>query len=621
MEKKDFTKKEIIEVQPKIRQPMKVPGRNIFINTLNIVTSPVKPLGRRYQTRWHQGKHHFVLDTFLILIILTLIAVNSYFFITYKNLIAGDRGIDLNLALPSAVTSGQEITLEIAYGNNKNLTLNQTELELLYPSGFVFSKSLPEPEPGTNNLWELGAVETGGVGIIKVTGRIFGEVPKSERFSTILRFFVGRSQVLSQQVKVKKIIFNDSNFSLDFYAPEAVLKNRTESYTVAYNFSGELNHQPVKIDLILPTDFNLTASQPQLTDKNQWLLGELTGTTTGEVSFSGFFTADEESSKEFSANLFLALGDNWYQQVKAAEQVKIIKPTVEISYQADHLVADWGDSINYTAKIKNTGDSQLADLTLRMIIDPQYYDLNQSELAGAKIENKKIIWGQQSNTIFSLLDPGKEVNFNFQLKLKSVAPSDSNVTLASRVELYSQKAGEFIKGVFLGESSVVNIKLNSPIIFSSVGRMFGPNGEQFGFGPVPPKVNLPSSYRIFWTISGNTNELKEAKVYATLPGSVKWTGIASISGGQEISFDQVSRTVSWDIGSLPINSQNQLQASFLLSVTPNSQQIGLVLPLINHSIFQAKDGFTGSKLERRVGGVTTDIPGDPQVAGQGRVVK
>jgi len=66
-------------------------------------------------------------------------------------------------------------------------------------------------------------------------------------------------------------------------------------------------------------------------------------------------------------------------------------------------------------------------------------------------------------------------------------------------------------------------------------------------GPVPPKVEQPTTYTVVWTVDNTSSAVGNAKVTATLPPHVKWLNETSPSG-ESVSYDQNSGLVTWEIG-------------------------------------------------------------------------
>jgi len=58
---------------------------------------------------------------------------------------------------------------------------------------------------------------------------------------------------------------------------------------------------------------------------------------------------------------------------------------------------------------------------------------------------------------------------------------------------------------------------NSEANFVSEVRYFTPEGAPLGTGPLPPKVDKRTVYRVFWKLDNSLHQLDEIKVEAILP--------------------------------------------------------------------------------------------------------
>lgn len=86
---------------------------------------------------------------------------------------------------PKEVTSGQEIPITLSIVSNTSETLNNVLLNAEFPFGF--STTNPDPAPSfSNNVWNLGSIESGGKKVVKIKGVLQGqnEEERTFRFST-----------------------------------------------------------------------------------------------------------------------------------------------------------------------------------------------------------------------------------------------------------------------------------------------------------------------------------------------------------------------------------------------------------------------------------------------------
>jgi hypothetical protein len=135
------------------------------------------------------------------------------------------------------------------------------------------------------------------------------------------------------------------------------------------------------------------------------------------------------------------------------------------------------------------------------------------------------------------------------------------------------------------------------------------SGGFVNVGPVPPTVNQTTGYAVVWKIANIVNAVAGAKVTATLPTYVTWTGQSNASSGA-ITYNSVTRTVTWDLGDLGANS-GATQASFQVNLTPSISQKGISPSLTSSPVLTGYDRFAQTSLSVTGNAATTDTVGDP----------
>ncbi len=140
-----------------------------------------------------------------------------------------------------------------------------------------------------------------------------------------------------------------------------------------------------------------------------------------------------------------------------------------------------------------------------------------------------------------------------------------------------------------------------------------------GTGPVPPVVGRETRFTTAWNITNPGNELRNARLVATLAPGVSWQSATQGLGSTLPTYNASTRQVVWDIGAVPFGAgagAPKVSGGFTVSVTPASNQVGDTLPIITSAVFTGKDPFTGKQVEVNLRDLTTSSLG----SGDGRVV-
>jgi hypothetical protein len=149
------------------------------------------------------------------------------------------------------------------------------------------------------------------------------------------------------------------------------------------------------------------------------------------------------------------------------------------------------------------------------------------------------------------------------------------------------------------------VKVTSKIVFEFLAKYYTAEGDQLGFGPLPPQVNQTTSYWLFWKIRSGSNDLKNIIINGTLPDNVSFNGKTSVTSGQGLEFNPLTRVISWKIDEL--TRQDLAQAGFEVEITPLPSQVNTSPILLNKIIIEALDSYTDQKIQKSSGDLTTAL--------------
>ena len=103
---------------------------------------------------------------------------------------------------------------------------------------------------------------------------------------------------------------------------------------------------------------------------------------------------------------------------------------------------------------------------------------------------------------------------------------------------------------------------------------------------------------------------------------MKWVG--SISPRENITYNESTREVIWDIGSVRANTGGSYnrEATFTLALNPSLSQVDSVPQLMGDLFLSGTDVFTGTDIKSKRGSINTLLSGDPSFqSGQERVIQ
>ena len=171
-------------------------------------------------------------------------------------------------------------------------------------------------------------------------------------------------------------------------------------------------------------------------------------------------------------------------------------------------------------------------------------------------------------------------------------------------------------------SPKVGQKINTDLTLSSFARYYSPEGDQLGFGPLPPVVDKQTRYWIFISTESTYNNISDVAITATLPDNVKFTGKTSVTTGDNVAYDSDNRIISWKTQTVvaPSTFYPIIGCAFEVELTPKSDQIGKYASLLQNIKVTGTDNFTGEKLSNSIDDITSYLQFDKTNTKSGKVV-
>jgi len=173
-------------------------------------------------------------------------------------------------------------------------------------------------------------------------------------------------------------------------------------------------------------------------------------------------------------------------------------------------------------------------------------------------------------------------------------------------------AGQALKEVF----SLPALKVNSDLSVQTVAYYHSPQGDQLGSGPLPPVVDIPTNYWIFWTLA-STGEFNDFVLSAYLPRGVELTNNRSLLAG-DFSYNPKTRQIIWKIKDIKSSTDNY-RVGFEIQFIPSREQLGKRVVLINNQKYFALDSLTKKEINQEISNLTSNLDFDRLNSGQGVV--
>ncbi|MEK7094939.1 MAG: hypothetical protein AAB886_02435 [Patescibacteria group bacterium] len=534
----------------------------------------------------HRGFGHRLFDFASIAIIISAIVF------TVSSVANRDPGRQMEftaVVAPKEIVSGGDSTLSIFYRNESKKTLKDALLSLSYPPYFVLQGvDNPSFEVATNTT-RLGDLVPGANGMLKIRGVMFGAFGGEQTFSSVLSYSYDNNKTGSQ---TRAYSFSPSASTLSTFIdlPPRLVSGQKLKGAVEFKNEGKVDFPEVALKAEFPKTFSLTNTSLKQRGDGTWIVPSFRAGEQKSFTFEGRLGEESGESADFRFTPSFTFGNERFAQKTEVHTVSIIPSPVEVSLEVDESV------------VSSSG----ADGRIRWSVND---GPNISEL---KIQIEGAEDAKTRKTPIFLPETG-QVSGEITLRLFAEKPNSENAsaTFTPVASFILNDTGEevFVTG------NPVERKIATDLSLFAFARYFTPSGDQLGRGPLPPKVGKETTYWAFWNIQDTVNRLSSVTVSATLGSNVSFPSRQSVTQGQGVIYDSLSRTISWKIDDLAATefSNRVAGASFALVLSPIPDQAGKIATLLADIKITATDSSAGLLIQKSLPNLTTKIKEDAGV--------
>jgi hypothetical protein len=562
--------------------------------------------------------------------VLTIIAsalYGAYYFYFEKP--AGADSLVLEINAPERVVSGEPMIYEVSYNNTSGLILSDVRLELVLPTSFVITESVP-PASGINS-WSLGVLSPGDFGSISVSGYLVAPVDSANVIIARLSYVPSNfSSEFKKEVSANTVIANLGFLvSLDYLNTVLIEKNNELKINISNFKDNYLSDLYLQIEASDNLKINKSEFKPypnyedlsfSLLSEKRWLISGLPFESQDRFSFPISLTFLEKlsDSEELSFSLIKKEADArelviWERTISLEAVKSDLNLSLTLNDQKTDQAIDFSSSLNYSLEYANNGEAALYDLALMTVIKGNFIKWSSlKDPLGGSVASNAIVWTKEHLPALAELAPGESGKINFSVEVKDFSLAD--LSSSNAVTSYAQYSFNNQAEVDSEDnrSNTIVSYLNSDLSLIEKIVYFNQDNLPVGSGPLPPRVNETTLLRVFWTVKNNLHDLEQTSVHMTLPTGVEWTGSANTNVGS-ISYDNDSRVVTWKLGYLPL-SVYRADSEFNISVTPTESDRDKILVISSGSTVKAIDSVTKAEISRRTKAKTTKLE-DDEIAG------
>ncbi|MFA5052114.1 MAG: hypothetical protein WC544_03595 [Patescibacteria group bacterium] len=569
-----------------------------------------------------------------LLVILGVTLTGFYFFVSRQKQFKGEH-VSVTTLVPSSVAAGADNIFSITVQNDEVIDIKNVELTVQFPDSFIFKSSSPDAENDAHNAWALGTIANGKSRTVEFIGQPFGDIGSVQTFTVLVTYTPANFSSEFQKSSTFTVTLSKSAINLNMEIPLKVVSGHASEFRVKFTNSAKEAFDRVRLTVDWPSDVTVTDLNPAPTDqaKRIWDIDQIAAGASYELSFKGTIAGDEGAMREFKVEVgYTDDNGQYHKQAEGSSIVVVANPqlilTLSVNDSVNNATADFGGTLDYVVKYRNDSQSEIKDLALGLQLDSKLVDWNKTiNSQNGKEVGGTVTWDGTTVPALQSVKPGDEGEVTLRISIKDppipLTSADKNYSIMSTAKAVSTNVVDVEGGSLSVASNSITTKINSRLVLRAEGRYYSDEYIQIGSGPLPPQVGQKTAYSINWYLDNTGNEVQNVSVSTVLPEWVTWEHDTAVTAGT-ISFDTVTRTVTWSINKLPAQVGQlipEVSASFSVSVTPASTDVGKLMILTGKSLTTAMDTFTEQELTPSQDIITSDLTADPLATGKGIVIE
>jgi len=574
----------------------------------------------------------FIVRLFRNLLLLTLLAGAIYFIYSiYFDQTNDSSTLELKITAPEKVLAGEEFSYKIEYFNPSKFVLTKVHFEIQYPENFIFVRSSLAPQSG-NYGWNLEDLAAGGRNTMTITGKIINKPDSVNIISGRLSYMpLNYSSQFKKEVSNSTLV-SGPGFQVDLEYSNTAFLSQDNSLALILSDIKSNNLGDFNLSFVLPEETNAQVASSSGSAETDLNVKKIIVTKEGGVSWKVAGLNQDMGRQEIpllykidakldnpviSVRLEKKMEDGqsyvfWEQSFKPEIVKSDLNLTLFVNGSKSDNAVNFGQALNYTLSYSNKGDNTFKEVVVMASLSGDFLDINSLSMEKkGEARGNLIIWTKNEIPELAEIKPGQDGEINFSINLSPYTETDLGKNLS--VVSYAQYGVNNIaaKGED-NKSNSITSKINSDLSLSERVLYFNDDNQPVGSGPLPPKLNEKTGFKVYWIVKNNLHALKDTRVVLDLPPGVSWDDKNNTTVGNLI-YNPETRQVIWEIGLLPV-SVYQADAEFGISITPVDGDLNKILVLSPGSTVTANDEETKNLITKKTGPKTTKLE-DDEIAG------
>ncbi|MDP2652134.1 MAG: hypothetical protein Q8O94_03290, partial [bacterium] len=389
------------------------------------------------------------------------------------------------------------------------------------------------------------------------------------------------------------------------------------------------SNAPVPMDNVVlaaafPFGFSVTSSSLPL-NNSSFLLGTLQPNASKKVTLTGTLLGQDTEQRTFHFTVGTAKTAQ-DQTLAVTYMTQDATVTIAAPFITTVLALNGNTSVNpvvspggyqsVTVSYSNTLPTSVENATVTVTVSGAAVDYNSIKTTTGfyRSADHSIVFSRDTDPSLATLAPGASGLGTFTFSTLALGALPSSPTITFTVSVSGTRAGQTSVTEVMNTSATKVAKVITTVTLSA--SSLHNSGSISNSGPIPPRADQATTYTIAWYVRNEGSAVAGGTVSTILPSYVSYTDRTS---GDGFSYNQGSRTVSWNTGDLAQGAS--VTGAFQVSLTPSTSQKGSAPALTKAALFSGYDRFAGVQVTASADPATTETKGDAGYVGTNAVVQ
>ncbi len=560
-------------------------------------------------------------------IVFCLIAVSAgaYLFFNGKNLVSANN-IDVAITGPVSIPGGEPVSFDVGITNNNSIDLQLVDMSVSFPAGTTDPSNPSQELKKYVNM--IGDMTSGKSVHETVKAIMFGEENTQKQVTVSLTYSIKGSSAVFTKDKTYQVLINSSPIIVDVSSYKEVTSGQEFDLKVNIKSNSGQTLKNILLNASYPFGFVFMSSnlKPTSVDNTVWRIGDIPPGSQDSVTIHGKLQGENSDVRSFrflvGAQSSTNLNQIGTQYMSIQQDISIQKPFISLGLTINNnpdstdFVGGYNSPHQISVSWFNNLTVPVTNAVITIHLSGNAYDKASISPGEGyyRSTTDDVVWNPQTTPALASIAAGDTGSVLFSIIPRDLGNS-SDPLVNPDLTLTASVSGDRVQESQVPDSLTAiatrSIRIPSPVSLS--GRIIRSFGPFLNIGPVPPQAEQQTTYTVVWTVDNVSNNISNAKVTASLPAYVRWSGNVS-PNTESVSFDNNSGTVSWNIGSMNSRSNNssgRRSVAFQISMLPGTDLIGSSPSLVGAATFTATDNYTNSQLQSNQDPLLTSFSTDP----------